>query len=99
MTSFILNVTVLDLDQYFELSVGGECLPARKPQPEPLLYVMDAFDCMPNDSLMVGDSRNDIIAAQNAGCPSVCVSYGYNQGDNLSTYGPDLMVDSLDQLV
>jgi len=89
----------LDLEEYFELTVGGECLPTKKPHAGPLEYVMDAFDCIPAESLMVGDSKNDILGAKNAGCQSVCVSYGYNQGENMSMYEPELMVDSLIELL
>ena len=31
---------------------------------------------------MVGDSSNDISAANAAGVPSVCVLYGYNHGED-----------------
>lgn len=89
----------LDVAPYFELVVGGECLPARKPDPMPLQYAMDTFACSPDETLMIGDSRSDILGAQNAGCRSVCVSYGYNQGENMCLYAPDLMVDSLAELI
>ena len=47
---------------------------------------------------MVGDSVNDVRAARAAGCPVVCVPYGYNHGDAISLSKPDLIVDRLDQL-
>ena len=89
----------LQIAGYFEMVVGGDCLPAKKPDPMPLQHVMDTFACMPEETLMVGDSRSDMVGAQNAGCRSVCVTYGYNQGENMSMYEPDLMVDSLTELI
>lgn len=41
---------------------------------------------------MVGDSRNDVGAARNAGCPVVCVPYGYNYGYDIRDARPDAVI-------
>ena len=43
---------------------------------------------------MVGDSKNDILTAQNAGIESIGVSYGYNYNENIADYKPTMVVDS-----
>lgn len=47
---------------------------------------------------MVGDSKNDIIAAQNAAMESIGVTYGYNYNENISDYNPTIAVDSFSDL-
>ncbi len=47
---------------------------------------------------MVGDSKNDILTAQNAGMDSIGVSYGYNYNENIADYRPTIVVDSFSTL-
>ena len=44
---------------------------------------------------MIGDSLNDTQAARAAGCPVICVSYGYNEGHDVRELDHDGLVDSL----
>ncbi len=83
----------------FDIVLCGDSLPEKKPHPAPLLHCMEALACNVDESLMVGDSVSDIKAAQAADVPVVCVSYGYNQGEDLSTYQPNTLIDSFDELV
>ena len=48
--------------------------------------------------LMVGDSRNDVGAARNAGCPVVCVPYGHNHGYDIRAAEPDAVIASIAEL-
>ncbi|ENV1739739.1 HAD hydrolase-like protein [Neisseria gonorrhoeae] len=51
--------------------------------------------------LMVGDSRNDIIAAKAAGCLSVGVTFGYGDMTLLSqddTTRPDRIIGALPEI-
>ena len=43
---------------------------------------------------MVGDSKNDILAAQNAGMQSIGLTYGYNYNENIADYNPTIVLDS-----
>jgi phosphoglycolate phosphatase len=82
----------------FELVVSGDTLPVKKPDPAPLLYAAEHLGVTPGESLMVGDSRSDVKAARAAGFAIVCMSYGYNHGEDIRNYGPDAVIDRLDQL-
>ncbi|WP_018232682.1 phosphoglycolate phosphatase [Thioalkalivibrio thiocyanodenitrificans] len=83
---------------YFELVVSGDTLPLKKPDPAPLLYAAEHLGVTPEESLMVGDSRSDVKAARAAGFTIVCVSYGYNHGEDIRNQGPDAVIDRLDQI-
>lgn len=88
----------LGLRDYFELVVSGDSLPARKPDPLPLLHTCEQFGVTPGQGVLVGDSANDTRAARAAGMPVICVTYGYNQGIDIRDLEPDAVIDSLDEL-
>jgi phosphoglycolate phosphatase len=70
----------LDIHCYFSLVICGDSLDEKKPHPLPLQHACHFFGCEPQQALMIGDSINDIAAARAAGCPIICVPYGYNEG-------------------
>lgn len=80
---------------YFDLVLGAEDLPVKKPDPGPLLHVARAFGVPPARLLMVGDSINDAQAARAAGCPVLIVPYGYNEGLPVQSLDADGIVPSL----
>ncbi len=84
---------------HFALVIGGDSLPRRKPDPLPLTHACSRLGVAVEHSLFVGDSRNDVGAARAAGMRVVCVGYGYNHGRDASEAGPDVVVDSLEELV
>jgi phosphoglycolate phosphatase len=91
-------LAALALDGYFSLVVCGDTLARRKPDPMPLLYAAEHFGVAPAEALLIGDSANDVKAARAAGFGIVCVSYGYNHGDDIRTSAPDAVIDSLAEL-
>ncbi|MCF1429176.1 MAG: phosphoglycolate phosphatase [Shewanella sp.] len=82
-----------DIDKYFDLVLGGDSLPEMKPSPLPLVHVMEHFKINADELLMVGDSRNDILAAKAAGAMSIGLTYGYNYGEDIGLCGPDAVCD------
>jgi phosphoglycolate phosphatase len=88
----------LGLADWVDVVVGGDTCARRKPDPQPLLFACESLQVPPSESLMVGDSVNDVQAARAARIPVVCVSYGYNEGRDPRTLECDLLVDSLTEL-
>lgn len=89
----------MGLDHWFDLSVGGDTLPVKKPDPAPLVHAMEALGGTRGTTVMVGDSSADIDAALAAGLPCVAVRYGYNFGQSVDALGADAVVDSLAELL
>ncbi len=89
----------LSLKDIFELCLGGDSLTRRKPNPEPLLYVCQKLKVSVEKSVMIGDSKNDILAAKAAGMDSIGVSYGYNYGEDIGIYEPDAVVDDFGDIL
>jgi phosphoglycolate phosphatase len=88
----------LGIRDYFRLVVSGDSLPRKKPDPMPLLHAAEHFGVAPAQALMVGDSVSDVKAARAAGFRIVCMSYGYNHGQDIRTAEPDAVIDSLVEL-
>lgn len=85
----------MGLADYFQVVVSGDTLAFKKPRPEPLLHACMALGAAPERNLHIGDSVNDIEAARAAGCPVVCVPYGYNEGRPLDSADCDALVSDL----
>ncbi len=91
----------LDLLDYFSLVLGGDSLPEKKPLPTPLIHACEVLNIQANELIMIGDSKNDILAAKAAGAIAVGVNYGYANmvilGKNPETK-PDLIISSITDL-
>jgi phosphoglycolate phosphatase len=83
---------------HFRIVISGDTLPVKKPDPLPLLHAAEFFRSVPERALMVGDSISDVKAARAAGFQIVCVSYGYNHGQDIRNAKPDAVIDSLSEL-
>ncbi|HEY7759376.1 MAG TPA: phosphoglycolate phosphatase [Burkholderiales bacterium] len=79
----------------FDLVVSGDSLPAKKPDPLPLRHVASCFGLDPGRLLVIGDSDNDTRAARAAGCPVLCVPYGYRGAGEVRDLDCDAIVPDL----
>ena len=87
----------LNIKHYFELLIGGNSLPEKKPSPAPLIHISKELGINTEACLMVGDSSSDVKSAQGAKMPCVLLKQGYNQGQDLSLLKPDwLLADVLE---
>ena len=87
------------LASYFEIVVAGDTLPEKKPHPMPLLHSAKFFGVPIEQLLLVGDSLSDAQAARSAGCPIICVPYGYNHGEPVETLKVDAVIPDLAALM
>jgi phosphoglycolate phosphatase len=84
-----------DLSQFFDCVVSGDTVSRKKPDPLPMLHACERLGARAAETLVIGDSLNDVQAARAAGCPVWCVPYGYNEGRPVSELDCDAIVDSL----
>ena len=92
-------LTGLGIDNLFELLIGGDALPEKKPHPAPLHFALTQLNVTAQQCLMIGDSKNDILAAKAANIDSVGLTYGYNYGEDISTYQPQWCFDTFKELL
>ena len=82
----------------FEIVISGDTLPEKKPHPMPLLHAAETLGVKPEDAMMIGDSKSDVKAARAAGFNIICMTYGYNHGEDIRHYSPDAVIDSMTEL-
>lgn len=87
------------LDELLSVSIGGDSLAARKPDPGPLREAAARLGVPLAGCGMVGDSANDVAAARAAGIPAIAVSYGYAGDAGAAQLGADWLVDDLRELL
>ena len=85
------------LDGYPETVVGFDETERHKPLPDPILKGISSFDVPKDETVYVGDSPNDALAAEAAGVDCVIV----DRHNQLSVEGIECtcQVDSLDELI
>ena len=88
----------LGIHDDFEIIICGDTLEKKKPDPLPLLHASKQLGVLPADSLMLGDSKSDVKAARAADFSIICMSYGYNHGEDIHQYNPDAVIDSMAEL-
>jgi phosphoglycolate phosphatase len=81
----------------FRAIVGGDTFATKKPDPGPLQSLMEQLGTSADETIMVGDSANDVIAGRIAGLFTIAVSYGYSNTPP-KELGADRLVDSLEEL-
>jgi phosphoglycolate phosphatase len=84
------------LDSWFDLVIGGDSLPVKKPDAGVLRHVVTVLGGDPRRTAHLGDSDTDVMAARNAGVAAWAVPYGYNAGRPIEASHPDRLFASLD---
>ncbi len=86
----------LGLLKYFDIVLGSDSTPQKKPSPVPVLMVLEKLNIPASQAVIVGDSDLDIKAGRAAGVITVAVSYGYRPRQMLSE--ADCIIDDIKEL-
>jgi len=89
----------LGIEAYFSVVIGGDDVVQKKPHPAPMYLMLAKLGLRASELVFVGDSRNDIQAAQAAGCRSVGLTYGYNYGESIALSKPDRVFEHFADLL
>lgn len=79
-------------DCFFRI-YGGDSFSLKKPDPMGLLAIMKEAGAPPDETLMIGDSKVDVLTARNGGAWSLGCQFGFGP-QNLMEAPPDVIVDS-----
>ncbi|MBK5274316.1 MAG: HAD-IIIA family hydrolase [Desulfuromonadales bacterium] len=91
-----LILKALDINSFFETIAGGDSYSEMKPSPLPLLRVIGEQGINPAESVMVGDSINDIQAGRRAGITTIGCGWGYGEQQEIAD--ADFSAASCDEL-
>lgn len=86
------------LDSYFDIVLGGDSLPEKKPHPLPIRYCIDRLNVPAHAVAHLGDSRTDVESAHRAGVAAWAVPYGYNYGEPIEDARPDRVFASVEEM-
>ena len=92
-----LIVDNFDLRDKLDAIIGSGAGLPKKPDPAPLLHVIEKLGATPANTLYVGDSETDVRTARAAGVPVALVTYGYTVR-HAGQLGADVVVDSITEL-
>lgn len=87
----------LEVSAFFGGVVAGDDGIRRKPHGDMLEAACRTMGTAPGETLMLGDSDNDVLAARAAGCAVWCVPYGYNEGRGPDTLKCDRLVATVEE--
>jgi len=90
-------VDALGLGKFFSQVYGGNSFPTKKPDPIGAVQLMREFDARPEETLMIGDSSNDVLTGRNSGMWTCGCTYGFSPQTLVQT-PPDVLVDHPSEL-
>lgn len=92
-----LLLNALGISQRFLSVTGGDTFEFKKPDPRHLHETLGLADRKNSQAIMIGDSINDIAAANAGGIKSVAVSFGYSDLP-IPQLGATHIIDHFDEL-
>jgi len=90
-------IEALGLREFFASVYGGNSFATKKPDPRGAKAILEETCSRPEETLMIGDSSNDILTGRNAGVWTCGVTYGFAP-HTLCEAPPDVVVDSPPEL-
>jgi phosphoglycolate phosphatase len=86
------------LEQYIDDIIGGDIVQEPKPSPEGLNLAICKSSISKQDTVYIGDSRSDGLAAESAGVSFVAVLTGETERAKLEIFKPLAVLDDLERL-
>ena len=83
----------LGIAPFFTKIYGGDSLPVRKPDPKGLLVLAEQTGAQPDEIVMIGDSKVDVMTARNARAWTLGCDFGFGPR-NIMEIPPDTLVTS-----
>jgi pyrophosphatase PpaX len=85
----MITLDELEMVPFFEHVVTGNDVRCFKPSPEGILRILEAFDISPRETVMVGDSMSDLMAARDAGVTFAAVLWDAYDHQRVVRANPD----------
>lgn len=88
------------LAEKFIVIIGEEDMDGRlKPDPEGLWMILEQLRVSPENAIMIGDVKNDILAGQNAGAKTGFVRWGFGKLRDVRSLKPNFIFRKPEELL
>ena len=88
----------LEVSSFFQSVIGRTPGLLMKPHPDQVLACLKWIGVSPIDSVMVGDSHNDVLAGKAAGMRTIAIPVYFTNKDAMEVAKPDAVVKSMWEL-
>jgi pyrophosphatase PpaX len=95
----IRGLQLCRLDGLIDEAIFLEDTLRHKPEPEPIFAVLEKLQLKPSQAVYVGDSFHDIVAGRAAGVKTIAAAWGPMPRADLEREQPDLMLESIADLL
>jgi pyrophosphatase PpaX len=92
-----ITLEELGMAEYFEHIVSGNDVSRFKPHPEGILQVLEKFNVPACDTVMVGDSMSDLVAARGAGVAFAAVLWDAYDRERVLNEKPDMSFSTTEE--
>jgi len=92
-------VRKLDLERYFPVIVAGDTLKRKKPFPDAVEHIIGQTGAQREATVMIGDGKNDVLTARNAGISCIYATYGFGRLRMLGDMQPDYVINKPEELL
>lgn len=84
--------------EYFTFAAGSTLDTTRNKKADVIRYALDSLGIEPEDAVMVGDRKHDVIGAKENGMECIGVLFGYGDREELEAAGADRIVETVKDL-
>ncbi|MFZ5974390.1 MAG: HAD family hydrolase [Bacillota bacterium] len=89
----------LGVSQYFDTVVTPEDVEKPKPDPESIFKILDAVGSTPDKAVLIGDTKTDILTAQNSKMDCAVVPYGYGNFEDMKRANPTYIIENVREII
>ena len=100
-----------DIEQYFDVAVGSELEGGKRRHKDDVIEEVisqiiklkdipatDIYD-VKADAIMIGDRKDDVLGAKDAGIESIGLRYGFAEADELENAGSDYILENVEDIL
>ncbi len=94
----VKSLNALFFEKHIGLALGERHGVPKKPAPDAVLDAAEMIGVDTNDCVYIGDSEVDIVTAENAGLPCICVTWGFRPEELLIEKGAETIAHNIEEL-
>lgn len=100
-----------DIEEYFDVAVGSELEGGKRRHKDDVIEEVisqiiklkdipatDIYD-VKADAIMIGDRKDDVLGAKDAGIESIGLRYGFAEADELENAGADYILENVEDIL